>query len=107
MEEKTPDLGAVLNVLGEHPELIGKIRALLAGENTEPRSADALPDPPPDAEGETVAAATVPIGAVGRLMTARREHLLFALKPYLSSERAQAIDTAVNLARILDTIRIK
>lgn len=42
-----------------------------------------------------------------RLMNDRREHLLRALKPYLSEGRGSAIDTAIGLAKILDTVRAK
>ena len=93
----TPDISTVVNMILENPELVAKISAMAKGEQstqeTEPKdeaSTSASAPPSPD------------------LLNEKRIHrakLASAMKPYLSKERAQAIDTMMSIADILEMTR--
>ena len=94
------DLGAVINLIMENPELVSKIKSL-AEEGKEST-----------AEAEEAPAVAEPIKktehrAVGEKRVARRGELLRALSPYISDNRKKAIETFMSIADILDLMRAK
>ena len=93
----TPDISSVVNMILENPDLVAKISAIAKGEGT-PKEA---------AEDVSEAAAATPT-AKTEIANERRIHrakLASAMKPYLSKERAQAIDTMLSIADILELTR--
>ena len=83
-EGSTPDLSRIINIIMENPRLIEEIAALAkSGEQSSE----------PVAEKAAVAG--------------RRGELLGALKPYLSTERAKAIDSMMTIAGILDAMKAR
>ncbi len=84
----------------ENPELIEQISALVN---------EAPADEPKEITEEAVAEIASPVSATPRYqdLRGRREHLLSALKPYLSDERQKAIDSMMTFADILDAVRRK
>ena len=90
----TPDLSRIISVIMENPSLIEEISALAAKKDDE-----AAPD-----ETMTTVADTETNSSA---LHGRREQLLSALKPYLSSERQKAIDSMMTFAEILDAVRRK
>ena len=96
----TPDISRIISVLMENPELIEQISALAAEKNEE----EPAPTPPEDEKAEATAA-SAPTATAN--IHSRREHLLSALKPYLSDERQRAIDSMMTFADILDAVRRK
>ena len=96
---KTPDISRIISVIMENPDLIEQISSLVK---------EAPPDEPK--EIEETPAAEVEASALpssGQDLRSRREHLLSALKPYLSDERQRAIDSMMTFADILDAVRRK
>ena len=100
----TPDISRVINLIMENPELIDGIKSMLSKESSESEKKSA------EAETEAVdtsASISEPTVAVkdadsGR---SRRNALLRALKPYVSGERAKAIDTMMSIADVMDIIK--
>ena len=104
-EGKSPDISRIISVIMENPDLIEQISSLVK---------EAPPDEPkeveetPAAEVEETPSAEVEASALpssGQDLRSRREHLLSALKPYLSDERQRAIDSMMTFADILDAVR--
>ena len=109
--------GAISKIL-EHPELIGMIGSMLS--NPKPTAnapvenrVDEPPEPPQSAPvGSDMLSALAPMlaklqGSASSLphKDDRRERLLIALKPYLSSERCEAIDQMLKISRISDVFK--
>lgn len=94
----TPDLGKIVSLIMENPDLISRIQELAKGEDKKDDSA---------AEAEAVAVA--PAAEVSRIRSIdpkeKRNRLLGAMKPYLSSERAKAIDSMMSVVEILDMMK--
>ena len=101
------DLGKIVNLIMQNPELIEQIKKLGdKGENTAEASTDDT------VGGEGVASdtkeelpASVSTDRTGE--RSRRRELLCALKPYVSEERGRAIDSMMSIADILDVMRSK
>ena len=108
----TPDLTRVINLIMENPALIEEIAALAKKDNAREET-DSTASPVAEAEAVS-ASAQVPSGeraseavvATPRGRSPRNE-LLGALKPYLSNERAKAIDSMMTIADIFDMMREK
>ena len=112
-----PDLGKIIELIMKNPELISKIRELAddGGESSVPiESADVT------VEGEEMIAeqksgdAAEEVAALPKIEApndtrerSRRNELLRALKPYVSSERGKAIESMMTIADILDLMRKK
>ena len=96
---KTPDISRIISVIMENPDLIEQISSLVK---------EAPRDEPKEVAEEPVAEVeTSALPSSGQDLRARREHLLSALKPYLSGERQRAIDSMMTFADILDAMRRK
>lgn len=94
------DLGAVINLIMENPELVSKIKGL--AEESHPTVTE-VESPP------TVAEPTRAADDKGKAEKrgARRGELLRALSPYISDNRKKAIETFMSIADILDLMRAK
>lgn len=100
-----PDIARIVSLIMENPKLIEEISAMVKREE----GAAAAESPAVEAREEAphveeVREASVPPrpGVAGR-----RGELLSALKPYLSTERARAIDSMMTIADILDAMRAR
>ena len=95
---ETPDLGKIVSLIMENPDLIARIQGLAKGEETkeEPK--------PKKAEAEVTAPAEVSRPATIDTKE-KRNRLLSAMKPYLSSERSKAIDSVMSMVEILDMMK--
>lgn len=100
-ERATPDLSKIVGLIMENPRLIDEISSLVKkseNENPEPIKEDVAQ---PDAH-------TVNSSSDGlKERAARRTHLLGALKPYVSKERARAIDTMISISEMLDVMKVR
>ena len=93
----TPDISSIVNMILDNPDLVARISAMAKGESA--------PEAPIESAEKIEAA---PASAVTESMTDKRIHrakLASAMKPYLSKERAQAIDTMMSIADILELTR--
>ena len=95
----TPDLGKIVSLIMENPDLIARIQSLAKGDVA--KEAANAPE-----EAEATAAEPVAVSApIATDPRDKRNRLLSAMKPYLSSERARAIDSMMSVAEILDMMK--
>jgi len=104
-EGTTPDLSRIVGLIMENPKLIEEISSLVKQESgVEPEN---------EAEVQSQEAQTVEKTEEVSVLTTNvdnsrkknRSELLSAFKPYVSSERAKAIDSMISIANVLDAIR--
>ncbi|MBQ7387266.1 MAG: hypothetical protein IJW03_03770 [Clostridia bacterium] len=98
------DLSKIVSLIMENPKLIEEISNLAKNSNT---STDEPKESTPSTEAvESAAEPSVPAAAIpSRSNGAARAQLLGALKPYVSAQRAGAIDSMLSIADILDMMR--
>ena len=100
------DVGKVIGMIMENPQLVAQIAAMAKSES------------PPHAESTPTAEASKPQEEISPVSTSatyspvssarvNRTQLLGALKPYVSEERAKAIDSMLTLADILDMMKAR
>ena len=98
----TPDLSKVVNLIMENPALISQITDLVKNNDTKSEETDLT---------QTEIEAQIPPQEASQKSepTKResRQKLLYAMKPYLKSERAHAIDSMLSVVEILDMVRSK
>lgn len=103
--KETPDIGKIIQLIMENPSLVEEI-SRLASSDSESKTSEASAEPSPPAVEMTEATPppTVRTEAPAR---AKRAQLLGALKPYVSAERAKAIDSMISVAEILDMMKAR
>lgn len=94
----TPDISKIVSMIMENPSLIAQISAMANG-NTEKEETEKV-----ELIAEEQPAAPV-MATEAEPRRAQRARLLGAMKPYLSKERARAIDTMMSIADILEVSR--
>ena len=106
-EQENLDVGRVIGLIMENPQLIEQIANLAKGQS------ESKDEPPKETDiptvkqaGDTTPVMSEPTYQRGGSHT-NRAHLLGALKPYVSSERAKAIDSMISIADILDMMRTR
>ena len=100
MENKTPDLSKIVSAIMENPDLIERISALA----TEGQKSEEATE-----KGEPIEDASVNLAndAPPLKDSSNRKRLLYAFKPYLSTERAKAIDSMLTIADILGAMKAR
>lgn len=104
-----PDLSKIIGLIMENPDLIARIQGLAKGEATTSDEAKetAVSNGEVDETSVTIEEKATPTSADYYGPKERRSKLLYAMKPYLSTERAKAIDSMLSVAEILDMMRSK
>lgn len=104
--DSTQDISKIIGIIMENPDIIEKIKAL-ADKSDSQTNEKSEPLPPgeqkPKAEAVSASADTEHRGAVKQ----RRHELLSALKPYVKSERARAIDTMLSVIDVIDVMKVR
>lgn len=108
-EQENIDIGKVIGLIMENPQLIEQI-ANLAKQNSP--SANKPEEIKVEAAESTVNEEVVPTVTAPTYkgithQRGNRAQLLGALKPYVSDERAKAIDSMISIADILDMMRAR
>lgn len=99
MAEGTPDISRIIKLIMDNPKLVEEIGEMVKTDKAPPEKEDIAVDSTPKApEVPTMAA---PEGAKSR----NRRELLFALKPYLSEKRSQAIDSMLSMAEVFTMLK--
>lgn len=102
----SPDIGRIIQLIMENPGLVEEISKLAnSDEQKEVQEASptiSLPEPARAEESKTEPAIAAPMP-----QRAKRAQLLGALKPYVSAERAKAIDSMISVAEILDMMKAR
>ena len=98
-----PDIAKIVSMIMENPKLIEEISAMVkpTEENKEASEPAALPA---SNEVDTKSAENKEPDDIPEVKK-NRTKLLSALKPYVSKERAQAIDSMITVVSILDTMK--
>ncbi len=103
-DQESLDIGKVISLIMENPALIEQISKLAKsggkGQVDEPQSE--IVEEKTEVE---LQANTEPTYTPGISQRKDRATLLCALKPYVSSERAKAIDSMISIADIIDMMR--
>ena len=97
-EKESMDIGKIVGLIMDNPQIIEQISALAKQSDT----------PKTEEPSEPQAEAVKPVSAIPPPQTTGRgdrARLLGALKPYVSSERAKAIDSMMSIADILEMMR--
>ena len=97
------DLGRVISIIMENPRLIEEISTLV---NTQEKSEPAVEETVAELKKEEVPT-IAPISSAVSLGQSNRSQLLGALKPYVSKSRAEAIDSMLTIANILDMMKAR
>ena len=106
------DIGRVIGMIMENPELVAQIAAM-AKSSPPPQPTDASlveeVKSPPKEDAQAISPAVVPSATYTPQSSAKihRTQLLGALKPYVSEERAKAIDSMLTIADILDMMKAR
>ena len=98
-EKESMDIGKIVGLIMDNPQIIEQISAL-AKQSEAPKVTEEVVAQP--AEGPKPQQTVSTPQTVGR---GERAKLLGALKPYVSSERAKAIDSMMSIADILEMMR--
>ncbi len=96
----SPDITKVVSLLMQNPEIIANISAMLSGGNT--TNTENL-EPPKTQESEIEVSTSPPL-PIGKKRS-NRSALLGAMKPYLRSSRASAIDSMISILDVLEVMR--
>ena len=99
------DLSKIVNLIMENPKLIEEIKNLASNGPTQA-------EPTPEVGSDEEVSVNIPEEATTYTpekpnIGARRKDLLSALKPYVSEKRAQAIDSMMTIAEILDVMKTR
>lgn len=104
MENEGLDIARVVGLIMENPQLIEQIAALAKPKDTAaPKEVQAEPVTAEPKETEK----PVPTYTLPKRATSKRTQLFGALKPYLSEERARAMDSMMAIADILDMMKAR
>jgi hypothetical protein len=102
----TPDLSKLVQLIMENPELVESISKLASTEEAPAENTAEVVEKAPQAEPAKAVAAT-PVMTEPQGKRERRTRLLSALKPYMSGERARAIDSMISIVDVLDIMKTR
>ena len=103
MSEQTPDLGRIVSLIMENPKLIEEIANMAKGDKGDGESAE-VPSGVEESAKASAEPEALPSLRERSPQGKNRSKLLGALKPYVSTERAHAIDSMLSIVEILDAM---
>ena len=109
-EQNVTPLGNLLSGLISNPALLSALPQLIKGGSglSQPPTINATAEeaaPAAAQENEKASSASVPTATHGHGSSGHSAALLCALKPYLGTDRRQAVDYMINLCRVWDTLQ--
>lgn len=102
MSEGTNDLSRIVSLIMQNPQLISEISNLAKADAPPHEESSA-----PIEEESPVSVSETPITQDSANRRNARSQLLCALKPYVSKERAGAIDSMISIAEILEVMKAR
>lgn len=101
------DISKIIGIIMENPDLIARIKSLADGGGNDSRDTDEIAnaEPAKNASAESVAASIDSVTYAKPQSKKMRRELLCALKPYVKSERAKAIDTMLSVIDVIDVMK--
>ena len=109
-ESGTPELSKVIGLILENPKLIEEISKLTKSIGESEKGTEETAKEPEKTAQEVVdvtASVQADIEPQINQRRSKRGELLGALKPYLSGQRAKAIDSMMTIADILEVMRAR
>ena len=107
-ENQGLDISKVVGLIMENPALIEQIANLAKSKDTPPPAeSKAVEEAPKQSENPPVQASSEATYLQKPRGVQDRSRLLGALKPYVSEERAKAIDSMLTIAEILDMMKAR
>ena len=107
-EQESLDIGKVIGLIMENPGLIEQISNLARQKDYTPEDHQPKESPTEAQKTEQAAVTTAkPSYASSPHSRGNRAQLLGALKPYVSVERAKAIDSMMSIADILEMMKAR
>ena len=103
-DAKAPDLSRIVGLIMENPRLIEEISSLMKKDGDAEEKPITHEAELPEITGN--AAEDSPSGDTAE-RAQRRSRLLGALKPYLSKERARAIDSMISISEMIDLMKAR
>ncbi len=110
-DQESLDISKVVSLIMENPALIEQISNLAKTSKGDAESqpeaqaeVSQIPTPPIEMTEPTIGSPTYSSGSFQR---SNRAQLLGALKPYVSKERARAIDSMISIADVLDMMKTR
>ena len=97
-----PDLSRIVGLIMENPKLIEEISSLARAKDTADEQTNAAEEP--DSHSPDKASEETKIPQDGK---ERRARLLSAIKPYVSEQRARAIDSMISISEILEVMKAR
>lgn len=98
------DISKIIGIIMENPDIIAKIKELAADSSEKDGSASV--NSQVTEEAAPVVNPTSDENSYSKLQSKkRRRELLTALKPYVKSERAKAIDTMLSVIDVIDVMK--
>ncbi len=105
-EQENLDIGKVVGLIMENPQLIEQI-SNLARQNKDTSQKEQAISEPAAQENEIQASASATYAPQRTMSRGNRAQLLGALKPYMSEERARAIDSMITIADVLEIMKAR
>ena len=106
-EQENLDLGKVISLIMENPALIEQISSLAKQNQSAEQQAEQPAAPQAEEQTAPPEQKTEPTYSPITHHRNNRAQLLGALKPYVSKERAKAIDSMISIADILDMMKAR
>ena len=103
-ENESLDIGKVVSLIMDNPALIEQISNLAKGQDRSEPNTDVSKD---FVTEQTKTENQLTTASSDRPKVSNRSQLLGALKPYVSQERAKAIDSMLAIADILDMMKAR
>ncbi len=103
-DERGPELSRIVNLIMENPHIIEEISKLAAKDESASTHASE-PEAETHEETQSVSIPASTYASNGGGAKQKRSMLLSALKPYVSKERAKALDSMVSIAEMLEIMR--
>lgn len=100
------DISKIIGIIMENPDIIERIKSLADNEssrNEEKLSEVSVPTVQNEEKSEPASATRATYAKLQSKQ--RRRELLSALKPYVKSERAKAIDTMLSIVDVIDVMK--
>ncbi len=99
----TPDIAKIVSLIMENPSLVAEIADMAKGAARNDGEGEEVKE----VADESVQPVSAPTISRDEPKRVHRMRLAAAMKPYLSAERAQAIDAMMSIVDILEVVRGK
>ena len=107
MIDGNTDISKIMGLIMENPEIIEKIKLMMKENSSDESHEQTRKSESTDNHEEPVMAEPERTDDTYKKQSAkkRRNELLCALKPYVSSERSRAIDTMLSVIEVIDIMK--